>query len=62
VDGQEIEFSEGFTDLHTVIYRDMLAGKGFGIDDVRPSLELAQHLRTDDLVTPGADAHPMLKR
>ncbi len=62
VDGEEIEFSEGFTDLHTVVYRDVLAGGGFGIDDVRPSIELAHHIRSDDVVSPGADAHPMLRR
>ncbi|TVQ16328.1 MAG: gfo/Idh/MocA family oxidoreductase, partial [Balneolaceae bacterium] len=37
VDGREIEFSGGFTDLHTRVYEATLAGKGFGIDDARPS-------------------------
>jgi UDP-N-acetyl-2-amino-2-deoxyglucuronate dehydrogenase len=37
VDGEEVEFSEGFTDLHTESYREILAGNGFGLDDVRPS-------------------------
>ena len=40
VDGEEIEFSEGFTDLHTRVYEEVLAGRGFGIDDARPSIEL----------------------
>jgi UDP-N-acetyl-2-amino-2-deoxyglucuronate dehydrogenase len=45
VDGQEVEFSDGFTDLHTLIYREMLAGRGFGIDEARPSVEIAYRIR-----------------
>jgi len=45
IDGEEFEFSEGFTDLHTKIYREILNGRGFGIEDVRPSIELAHKLR-----------------
>lgn len=42
---EEIEFSTGFTDLHTVVYRDILAGRGFGLDDARPSINLVHQLR-----------------
>ncbi|NLP11769.1 Gfo/Idh/MocA family oxidoreductase [bacterium] len=45
VDGHEIEFSDGFTDLHTVLYREILAGRGFGINDAFPSVRLAQEIR-----------------
>jgi UDP-N-acetyl-2-amino-2-deoxyglucuronate dehydrogenase len=45
VNGQEIEFSEGFTDLHTRVYQEVLAGRGFGIDDSRPSIELTHRIR-----------------
>jgi len=45
VDGREIEFSEGFTDLHTRVYEEMLAGRGFGIEDSRPSIELTHRIR-----------------
>jgi UDP-N-acetyl-2-amino-2-deoxyglucuronate dehydrogenase len=61
VDGQEIEFSGGFTDLHTRVYEETLAGRGFSISDARPSIELTYRIRTapisplDDLV------HPYLK-
>lgn len=44
-DGKEIEFSEGFTDLHTMVYRDILNGGGFGIEDVRKSIELVHLIR-----------------
>jgi UDP-N-acetyl-2-amino-2-deoxyglucuronate dehydrogenase len=46
IDGTEVEFSEGFTDLHTEVYRAILAGKGFGIADARPSIELTYRVRT----------------
>lgn len=45
IDGEEVEFSEGFTDLHTKVYQDILAGGGFGIEDARPSIELAHAIR-----------------
>ncbi|HEX5656019.1 MAG TPA: Gfo/Idh/MocA family oxidoreductase [Polyangiales bacterium] len=45
VDGQEVEFSEGFTDLHTASYRDVLAGGGFGLNDARPAVELVHRIR-----------------
>jgi UDP-N-acetyl-2-amino-2-deoxyglucuronate dehydrogenase len=45
VDGAEIEFSEGFTDLHTRVYQEVLAGRGFGIEDSRPSIELTHRIR-----------------
>ena len=57
VDGQEVEFSEGFTDLHTRVYEQVLAGRGFGIDDARPSIELTSTIRTADVVK-GSSSHP----
>jgi UDP-N-acetyl-2-amino-2-deoxyglucuronate dehydrogenase len=42
--GEEIEFSDGFTDLHTESYRQILAGKGFTLDDARPSIKLLENL------------------
>lgn len=61
VDGNEIEFSEGFTDLHTVLYQRTLEGKGFGIDDARPSIELAYRIRNAKLCTYDSNVHPYLK-
>lgn len=45
VDGHEIEFSDGFTDLHTVSYDAILRGQGFGIDDAEPSILVTEELR-----------------
>lgn len=58
VDGQEVEFSEGFTDLHTRVYEEILSGRGFGIADARPSVELTSQIRQAEVRRPTADAHP----
>lgn len=61
VDGSEVEFSEGFADLHTRIYEETLAGRGFGIDDARPSIALVHALRTSAVSAPaGSPSHPLL--
>ena len=62
VDGQEIEFSGGFTDLHTRVYEQTLAGKGFGIKDACPSIELTYHIRNASLSPLDDKAHTLLKR
>jgi UDP-N-acetyl-2-amino-2-deoxyglucuronate dehydrogenase len=62
VDGQEVEFSEGFTDLHTVLYREILAGRGFGIEDARPSISLSHAIRTARPTGPTARSHQMLAK
>ncbi|HEX9985180.1 MAG TPA: Gfo/Idh/MocA family oxidoreductase [Thermoanaerobaculia bacterium] len=46
VDGQELDFTETFTELHTAVYRGILDGSGFGIEDSRPSIELVHRIRT----------------
>ena len=61
VDGQEIEFSEGFTDLHTRVYEKTLAGDGFGIADARPSIDLTHRIRHAEPSPFDADIHPFLK-
>jgi UDP-N-acetyl-2-amino-2-deoxyglucuronate dehydrogenase len=59
VNGTELEFSEGFTELHTRSYEEILAGRGFGIADILPATRLAQAIRNTIPVTPGDDAHPL---
>lgn len=62
IDGKELEFSEGFTDLHTEVYKRTLAGKGFGISDVRPSIQLVYDINNKEVVkSPAKDLkHPFL--
>lgn len=58
VDGAEIEFSEGFTDLHTLSYQRILAGQGFAAEETRPSIEIAHAIRQARVVAPDEQAHP----
>ena len=60
MNGEEIEFSEGFTDLHTVSYREILKGSGFGIKDTLPSLETAYRIRNAVPIGLKGEYHPML--
>jgi UDP-N-acetyl-2-amino-2-deoxyglucuronate dehydrogenase len=62
VDGQELEFTEGFTDLHTRVYEKTLKGEGFGIEDARPSIELVHKIRTSHVMDGNSTAHhPLLE-
>ncbi|MCX7735619.1 MAG: Gfo/Idh/MocA family oxidoreductase [Candidatus Kapabacteria bacterium] len=60
VDGDEVEFTKGFTDLHTVVYQEILDGKGFGISDARPSIELVYKIRNSNVENKFDYLHPFL--
>lgn len=62
-DGEQIEFSKGFTDLHTVSYQEILAGRGYGIEDARHCVETVHHIRTaaPQRAVEG-EAHPFLSQ
>lgn len=62
IDGEEMEFSDVFRDLHTESYAEILAGRGFGIEDVRPSIELLHRIRNDSVDASLAAGHPLLDR
>jgi UDP-N-acetyl-2-amino-2-deoxyglucuronate dehydrogenase len=62
IDGEEIEFSEGFADLHTIIYRETLAGNGFGLDDARASVSLAHDIRNANAIGIKDHSHPNLSK
>lgn len=62
MNGEEIEFSEGFTDLHTVVYQDILAGGGFGLEDARASIDLAHRIRNTDPISAPEFEHPFLAK
>lgn len=61
MDGEEIEFSDGFTDLHTQSYRHILETGGFGLEDAAPSIELVYAIRQAELVGASGDYHPLAK-
>ncbi|MEL6963600.1 MAG: oxidoreductase, partial [Pseudomonadota bacterium] len=62
VDGEELEFSGGFNDLHTESYKRVLTKEGFGLDDVRPSIELVSAVRTLPIRTNVGEPHDFTKR
>lgn len=62
VDGEETEFSEGFTDLHTETYRDILSGGGFGLDDATPSISLVHAIRTSTVVGLAGEHHALARK
>jgi len=63
IGGEEVEFSDGFAELHTSVYRAILAGGGFGIEDARTSINLVHRLRTAPvtLSSPGL-THPYVAK
>lgn len=58
VDGEELEFSEGFTDLHTLSYQDILGGGGFGLGEARACIETVYQIRQASPVGLTGDYHP----
>ena len=62
VEGEEIEFSGGFTDLHTVSYDEILKGNGYGISDARYSIQLVHDIRNATPVGLQGDYHPLAKK
>jgi UDP-N-acetyl-2-amino-2-deoxyglucuronate dehydrogenase len=60
VNGEEIEFSGGFTDLHTLSYQDILEGGGFGLEEARQSIEIVQNIRESRISALTGDYHPFV--
>ncbi len=58
MEGKEIEFSEGFADLHTLSYKSILENKGFGLKDARTSVETAFNIRNAPLHLLNGEYHP----
>lgn len=61
IEGKELEFSGGFTDLHTVTYQDILNGGGYGLDDAMNSIQTAHDIRNAVTVGLINDYHPFLR-
>ncbi len=62
MNGREIEFSDGFTDLHTRIYEDILSGGGFSLEANRVAIETVGSIRTQTPLGLTGDYHPFLKK
>lgn len=61
VDGDEIEFSGGFTDLHTVSYQEILAGRGYAVDAARNSIQTVFDIRNTTPAGLKGEVHPLAK-
>ena len=59
INGEPFEFSDGFTDLHTESYRQILNGNGFGLEDVRPCIQIVYDIRNASPVGLKGDYHPL---
>ncbi len=60
IDTEEIEFSGGFTELHTESYKSILSGNGFGLDDAKKSIEIVHSIRNSDIITESDLKHKFL--
>lgn len=60
--GESIEFSDGFTDLHTISYREILAGNGFGLEDNRVAIETVAQIRHAAISDLTGDYHPFIAK
>jgi UDP-N-acetyl-2-amino-2-deoxyglucuronate dehydrogenase len=58
--GESIEFSDGFTDLHTKSYKEILAGRGFGLEENRVAVETVSQIRTTSVMSNNELSHPFL--
>jgi UDP-N-acetyl-2-amino-2-deoxyglucuronate dehydrogenase len=60
VDGEEVEFSDGFTDLHERSYEEILSGRGFGLEENRTAVETVASIRSATPIGPKGDYHPFV--
>ena len=61
LDGEEIEFSGGFTDLHTLVYQQTLAGQGFGLEEAKTAIQIVHDIRNTAPTGVHYNSHPILK-
>ena len=61
IDNEELEFSGGFTELHTTSYKDILGGNGYGLKDAKQSIEIVHEIRNAKISSLKGDYHPLAK-
>ena len=57
-----MEFSGGFTELHTKVYKGVIDGKGYGLDDSRQAIEIVHDIRNAEPIGLKGDYHPFAKK
>ncbi len=61
IEGEELEFSGGFTDLHTRVYESIIKNKGYGLEDARPAIEIVHKIRNSEPIGIKGDYHPLAR-
>ena len=61
IEGEELEFSSGFTDLHTQVYEAVIDNKGYGIEDARQAIEIVHDIRNAKPIGLKGEYHPFAK-
>ncbi|WP_415883462.1 Gfo/Idh/MocA family protein [Neptuniibacter sp. QD34_54] len=62
IEGEELEFSGGFTNLHTQSYQRVLKDKGYGVEENRAAIETVENIRVSPLTVQPENPHPLLQR
>ena len=62
IEGEELEFSGGFTDLHTKVYKDIIEGKGYGLEDARQAIEIVHNIRHAEVIGLKGEYHPLAQK
>lgn len=62
IDGDELEFSGGFTDLHTMVYQDILSGNGYGLDAARTAIQIVHDIRNKKPIGLKGEYHRFLQK
>jgi len=62
IEGEELEFSEGFTGLHTEVYKGIINGKGFGLEDSRKAIEIVHDIRNSNPIGLKGEYHPLASK
>jgi len=62
IEGEELEFSDGFTDLHTVSYNEIINGNGYGLEEPRQAIEIVHEIRHSKPVGIKGEYHPFVKK
>lgn len=62
IEGEQLEFSGGFTDLHTQSYHNILCGNGYGLEENRVAIETVEKIRVEKIITDSSNQHPLVQK
>lgn len=62
IEGEELKFSGGFTDLHTKVYQGVMDGDGYGLEDARTAVEIVHNIGNAESIGLKGDYHPFASK